>query len=423
MLRSWPRRPRPGDNKLRPMSAWLLVVAVVVIVAVTWPLTAWLLYVAGEDPGRQIDAIRTGLAAAAGTGGALALLLAFRRQRTTELIAAEAQAATDREERHRERAALFTESDAIERRITDLYARAAEQLGSDKAPVRLAALYALERLGQDSVAQRQTVVSLVCAYLRMPCRSGLDQVPDVPESGGGNGPEHQSEEREVRLAAQRVLQGHLRNHQGRSDDSEQDPRFWPGMHVNLSGAFLEDLDFSFADLGSCFFTGAHLSGNADFRHARFRAEAGFDSVRFDGWYTWFTGVRFYGEVDFADSEFRGNGNFNLTTFESDCSFAATRFLSGAWFRGARFQDRAFFSAVLFQEGVDFQSAFFEHAVLEGATFGGAAQFDDLTVGSRACQPGNPDLTASRAVQGLDHHWPEGWTTDGNDSDWAKLVMR
>ena len=43
-----------------------------------------------------------------------------------------------------------TVTDATERRVTELYTKAADQLGSDKAPVRLAGLYALERLAQDN---------------------------------------------------------------------------------------------------------------------------------------------------------------------------------------------------------------------------------------------------------------------------------
>ena len=52
--------------------------------------------------------------------------------------------------------------------VTELYTKAVEQLGSDKAPVRLGGLYALERLAQDNPAQHQTIVNVICAYLRMP---------------------------------------------------------------------------------------------------------------------------------------------------------------------------------------------------------------------------------------------------------------
>jgi hypothetical protein len=53
-------------------------------------------------------------------------------------------------------------------RITELYTKAVEQLGSEKAPVRLGGLYALERLAQDNKEHRQTIVNVICAYLRMP---------------------------------------------------------------------------------------------------------------------------------------------------------------------------------------------------------------------------------------------------------------
>ncbi|MEV4894337.1 hypothetical protein AB0K48_33620 [Nonomuraea sp. NPDC055795] len=55
--------------------------------------------------------------------------------------------------------------------VTDRYGKAVEQLGSAQAPVRLGGLYALEQLGQDNPdpEMRQTIVDVICAYLRMPC--------------------------------------------------------------------------------------------------------------------------------------------------------------------------------------------------------------------------------------------------------------
>ncbi|MFE3448728.1 hypothetical protein ACFXJ8_07295 [Nonomuraea sp. NPDC059194] len=94
--------------------------------------------------------MRTALAAGAGVGAAVTLMLAFRRQR------------------HQEIAAAHATHDATKRRVTELYTKAAEQLGSDKAAVRLAGLHALERLAQDNRGHRQTIVNVICAYLRMP---------------------------------------------------------------------------------------------------------------------------------------------------------------------------------------------------------------------------------------------------------------
>jgi hypothetical protein len=70
-------------------------------------------------------------------GAAIGLLLAFRRQH------------------HSEVATVLGDHDAEERRITELYTKAVEQLGSDKAAVRLGGLYALERLAQDYASHRQ----------------------------------------------------------------------------------------------------------------------------------------------------------------------------------------------------------------------------------------------------------------------------
>lgn len=98
----------------------------------------------------RIEAIKTGFSVGGGTAAVFALLLATRRQW------------------HHEMATIDSTLDASGRRVTELYARAADQLGSDKAPVRLAGLYALERLGQGSPNHRQTIVEVLCAYLRMP---------------------------------------------------------------------------------------------------------------------------------------------------------------------------------------------------------------------------------------------------------------
>jgi hypothetical protein len=122
--------------------------AVVVVVVVSWSVLRHLY--GGQGAQVQLDVIRTAGTLVIGTGGAVALLLTARRQRYTELTL------------------VHTNRDATERRITELYTKAAGQLGSDKAPVRLAGLHALERLAQNTLEQRQTIMDVICAYLCMP---------------------------------------------------------------------------------------------------------------------------------------------------------------------------------------------------------------------------------------------------------------
>jgi hypothetical protein len=158
----------------RTIMLWALL-----IVAAGTGMAAWLLrvYGVGDDPRMRLDAIRTAGTLVIGAGGGAALLLAARRQRSTEIAlkqkdrdqadVARAYALQERvaaETRaHQNSVAVATEHDAAQRRVTELYTAAAAQLGSDKAPVRLAGLHALERLAQDTPHQRQTIVNVLCA--------------------------------------------------------------------------------------------------------------------------------------------------------------------------------------------------------------------------------------------------------------------
>ncbi|MGV9774920.1 hypothetical protein ACWDS7_23200, partial [Streptosporangium sp. NPDC003464] len=149
------RTPRPA--------VWWIVPVTLLVGGVVGGL-AWLLLAAGgsaaEATVRQ-GAIQTAPAAGAGVGAAVTLMPAFRRQRHQEHAAHVTAYLT-------QQVADNTKHDATERRVTDLYTKAVEQLGSDKAAVRLGGLYALERLAQDNPGHRQTIVNVICAYLRMP---------------------------------------------------------------------------------------------------------------------------------------------------------------------------------------------------------------------------------------------------------------
>jgi hypothetical protein len=117
----------------------------------------------------------------------------------------------------------------------ELYAKAVEQLGHEKAPVRLGALYSLERLAEDKPERRQIIVDVICAYLRMPFaptdpatkpEPEATEAPEVPAAETerrteGTGDTWQ-QERQVRLTAQDILTGHLRGDSA-SDQRSTDP--------------------------------------------------------------------------------------------------------------------------------------------------------------------------------------------------------
>jgi len=188
-----------------PLSARTIVVGglLVALTAVVLLAVLLLLYGSGSPTDQaKLDAVRTAGAIVIGTGGAAALLLTARRQRWAELTLEHQQRVAAITKAHQERVSAATELDAAERRITELYARAADQLGSDKAPVRLAGLYALERLATGTPSQRQTIVSVISAYLRMPYDPGESgSIPPGQDERMG----WVAEELQVRLTAQRIL--------------------------------------------------------------------------------------------------------------------------------------------------------------------------------------------------------------------------
>jgi membrane protein implicated in regulation of membrane protease activity len=224
LLQPAPERSRQRITApLRVIPWWWALLGAALALALSAVTTMVLLSIAKNDASLRIEAIKTGLTVGAGTGGAGALLLAFRRQWLSEHVAQDST------------------HDATERRVTELYAKAVEQLGHDKAAVRLGGLYSLERLAQDHHEHRQTVVDVICAYLRMPFEPVSERAAETFGSTAeldapgppprDTDPGESRQELQVRLAAQGLLARHLAS-EASCDASASPPQFadayWPG---------------------------------------------------------------------------------------------------------------------------------------------------------------------------------------------------
>ncbi|MEV3986987.1 pentapeptide repeat-containing protein [Nonomuraea sp. NPDC049758] len=272
--------------------------------------------------------------------------------------------------------------------VTDRYSKAVEQLGSPQAPVRLGGLYALEQLAQGTPDPgfRQTIVDVICAYLRMPFTPPTEGTTSEP---AGRDPQ---EERQVRLAAQRILADHLRHHPPaarpwlRIRPADLNARHWPGVRIDLSGATLIDLDLRschisearFAEcvfIGDSTFAGSTFVGDAMFDGTVFNGAARFGGTTFDG-AAWFERATFTGAATFAGATFTIAAQFEGATFDRAARFTGATFVgaawfggatfAGAWFAGATFDSDAWFGGATFTD-----SALFERAVgLETAALGG-----------------------------------------------------
>jgi hypothetical protein len=284
------------------------------------------------------DAIKIVLAVVAGIGGVVALTVAYRKQDHGE--AAE----------HRENTKLFN----------DRFGRAADQLGSDKAAVRLAGVYALAGLADDWVESRQTCIDVLCAYLRMPYTppgpvtrpSPTAANPEKPTTTADNPDRGGHEERQVRHTVIRIVAEHLRLH-------PDHPRSWQRYNFDFTGAVFDGGDLSEITVAS--------STTMNFSNAVFpTGMVNFARARFTG-----------GTVDFAGAEFSGGTvNFDRAAFAASLvDFGLTTFDSGKV---------TFFQAVFSGGRVDFEVALFAGGIVDfrGAVFSG----------------GTVDLSASRQWQ-------------------------
>ena len=383
------RRRAEQDEHVSVMPPWTIWVGAFVVVLVG-AVSGWLL-LSSFGGGSAQDKVRLEIlkltgSIVLGTGGGVALLLAARRQRAAEVDIA-----------HKKK-------DAAERRVTELYTSAAEQLGSDKAAVRLAGLYALERLAQENAKHRPMIVDVICAYLRMPYTQPSDYDASSRSQDGRRrrglhppnrnamssssilvavrqifsalsnvigGQESQRQELQVRLAAQRLLATHLRpekDKQGRPTNE----RFWPDMELDLTGAVLINWDMTECQSKYAEFADAEFRGKTSFSHVVFDEGASFDSAVFEG-DLWFRSARFHGEA-----------RFTLATFNSDIWFSHATFYDAASLGGATFHESAWFEDVTFHGSVSIQNASFHgHVSFKSSIFNGGAFFENVTFGSKS----------------------------------------
>lgn len=336
-----------GDDQppLRVLAWWWVPAAVAVIGMSIWTVATILIGIANSapDPSDQaslrMEAVKTALTVGAGAAGAAAILLALRRQWLGE-----------RAQRH-------LEFDSTERRITELYAKASDQLGHDSPAVRLAGLYALERLGQLSPQHRQTVLDVLCAYIRLSSR------------------ERPVENEEVRLTAQRIVTAHL----GWPNWASEPPRtFWADADLDLTGAYLDEFHLENCRVRSVSFD------DATFHHA-FVVRTVFSG---EPWGT--SGPTGVGGASFRRTTFSGRTVFEDVDFESDLSFQDALFADDTYLGGLSTKGEASFERATFAARLE----------VAGSEFGHGAKFDEVTFGGPVVF--GPDVIYAVGVKSVDY---------------------
>jgi hypothetical protein len=292
MTRAFPGSDRMPAESVRDFQhGWrrsVLIVAGAVFAATFISGGILFLIVGTGNPEIRLDVVKTALAIGGGTGALITLMYAVRRQLLAEQIAED------------------NKIDATEKRTTELYSKGVDQLGSTNLIVRLGGLYALERLGEDSPRLRETVLDVMCAYLRSA----------------------EIESDSIMCAA---VQDILLDHLAFESRFNYHKTYWPMMMVSLNGAVLNNFHFMAGRVDTAHFAGCTFKGDALFLETCIRG-ANFVRARFEGLAD-FSGSKLDTAV-FIDAQFCGEANFDRVYFDQRVDFSKATFVSPPSFVGA-----------------------------------------------------------------------------------------
>jgi hypothetical protein len=337
---------------------WWLVITMLLAVALFGTVTA--LSLSLDRATSVSESIRTGGLASAAVVALYALWLNDRRRKVEE-------------SRHD----LERRSDEQDReRVADeRFARAVELLGHDADQVRVGAVHALAGLARSRPSYLQTVLDVICSYLRRP----FDH-PDYVQNRTGERPRWEpvderdaDRERQVRLAAQRVI-SELLLHRRQEDGKLPD--------LDLTGALLDYIDLSGTAIGRLVLRDAQLHGTTRLNTTEITGEA------------WLTRAVSYGRLECDNVEFHGRSNFPHLIAHDRVSFEGARFQHGAVFLSSKFYGSVTLAGSMFDKSVDLR-----HTVFRG----------DLDLRCRLPSPVRPGTGGMTVDPGREVHLPDGWT--------------
>ena len=358
------------------------------------------------------------------TGGAIAvvgLIETFRKNNNEKLKNDQDKEKNDREHLRQVRA------DRRER-----YTKAVEQLGDEKAPIRMGGVYTLVGLVdewledesiekyEDRLKEGQVIVNNLCAYIRSPftLASYYDELSEDAPSLEGIYKDRKEEfyvdkaildsEADVRLSIIKEIhdriQGPDKNTPGAWSDFEYDfsgsTFFYPvdltksyyTKPINFSGStYRKEAYFTGSTYkGGADFTGSTYKGRADFADSTYQALADFSRSTYEGW-AYFTDSTYEGRADFSRSTYQGWADFTGSTYKGRADFADSTYKGRADFSHSTYEGWAYyftdstytgganFSRSTYEGWADFLGSIYQAwANFSDSIYGGWADFSDST---------------------------------------------
>ena len=368
------------------------------------------------------------------TGGAIAALglLETYRKNTNDRTKANADIkAANNNQRHqtevlKEQIRQFDENAFKERKAErrERYTKAVEQLGDEKAPVRMGGVYTLVGLVDEWLEEKslsdderfkegQVIINNLCAYIRSPftLASHYNELSEDAPSLEGIYKDKKEEfyvdkaildsEADVRLSIIKEIHDRIqvpdKNTPGAWSDFEYDfsgsiffysvdlTNSYYTKYVNFSGAtYQSEANFRGSTYqGEANFSESTYQGRADFRRSTYQSEANFTDSTYQALAD-FTDSTYQALANFSESTYRRRANFSESTYRRRANFSESTYQGWANFSRSTYQGWANFSESTYQGEANFsRSTYKGEANFTNSTYQAWADFTNSTYRSRA----------------------------------------
>jgi len=287
------------------------------------------------------------------------------------------------------------------------YTKAVEQLGDEKAPIRMGGVYTLVGLVdewledesidkyEDRLKEGQVIINNLCAYIRSPftLASHYDELSNPTPMPEGIYKDKKEKfyadkatldsETDVRLSIIKEIHDRIQV------PDKNTPGAWSDFEYDFSGStFFYPIDLTNSYYAKPInFSGSTYKGWANFTDSTYQALANF------------TDSTYQALANFSGSTYQALANFSGSTYEDEAYFTDSTYQGGANFRDSTYQGEAYFTDSTYQALADFSDSTYEGwADFTGSTYQALADFTDSTYKSEA------DFTDSTY---------QGWADFGN----------
>ena len=316
------------------------------------------------------------------TGGLIALIALGETRRKNDNDKLKNDQDKEKNDREHER---WVKAERRER-----YAKAVEQLGDEKAPVRMGGVYTLVGLVDDWLEEKslsdderlkegQAIINNLCAYIRSPftLASYYDELSQASPTSEGIYKDKEEEfyadkavlesEADVRLGIIKEIHDHIQV------SRENDWGSWSNFEYNFSGSVF----FYPVELTKSYykkpvnFSGSHYYKKVNFSGSTYERDASFSTSNFRSTYT--------GQADFSGSTYKDKTYFSDSTYGGLAAFTGSAYTGETDFSGSTYKDKTYFSDSIYQGGANFSGSTYQSlADFSRSTYQGGAYFSGST---------------------------------------------